>query len=64
MSNVGCDAGAAMSWIETNEAVEIPPHRFLPVVFRNCYPDGLQSSGLGVAGLPPKIPLPIKPSSI
>lgn len=28
MSNVGCETGAATSWIETNEAVKMPPHRF------------------------------------
>lgn len=28
MSNAGCDAEAAMCWIETNEAVKMPPHRF------------------------------------
>lgn len=28
MSNVGCDAGAATSWIETSEAVKMLPHRF------------------------------------
>lgn len=61
MSNVGCDAGAATSWIETNEAVKMPPHRFYIMVFRNCCPGGLQSSGLGMAALSPKIPLAIKP---
>lgn len=61
MTNVGCDAGAIMSWTETNITVKMSPHKACVLCSETNRLTRIQTSEIAVTALSCNISFPNKP---